>query len=323
MSNESDDDLPFRGEIRLARLRRVSHGLGLVKKPDLSNDEEWRRDLRAYLLVLPPGAAFTHLTGARLLGWQLPRLPDQVPVFAAVTGSASRPRRHGLICSRLVERGEPVRRHGLPVERGEEILLRAARDLGLLDLLILLESALQLGHVDHDRMTALLASRRPGVRMLREAWRVATGKSHSAGETVLQAFHRAMDVPFRPQAEVHDGDGYLVAQADLHVLGTNYLHEYDGEHHRRRDQQRVDLRRDRGLTASSYVRKGFVLDDLLNHPVVVMHEIDNALGRPHDLGRLRRWRKLVENSLYSDAGRARIMNRWRRAGGLRDWSGSA
>ncbi|WP_028644286.1 hypothetical protein [Nocardioides sp. URHA0020] len=323
MTRDTEDDPPFRGEIRLVGIRRVSHGLGVPKRPGLSEDQEWRRDLRAYRLVLPPDAVFTHLTGARLLGWQLPRLPDAVPVFAAVTGDARRPRRHGLICSRLVERHPPTWRYGLPVDSAEEILLRASRDLGLLDVLILLESALRLGHIDHARMTILLASGRPGVRMLREAWRRATGKSDSGGETVLQAFHVVMDVPFRPQAEVRDGDGRLIATADIHVLGTSYLHEYDGEHHRRKDQQKVDLRRERGIAASSYVRKGFVLDDLLNHAVVVMHEIDTALDRPHDLGRVRRWRRMVDNSMYSEVGRSRVMNRWRRLGGIVDWSGSA
>jgi hypothetical protein len=320
---QAGSGVALRGEIRLATLRRVSHGLGVVKRAGLSDEEEWHRDLRAYQMVLPPGSVFTHLTGARLLGWQLPKLPEQVPVFAAVTGDEARPRRHGLICSRLVERDSPLSRHGLPVENPPDILLRAARDLSLLDLMILLESALHLGHVDRDRMEALLASRRPGVRMLREAWRRCTGASHSGGETVLQAFHYVMEVPFQPQFELYDEHGQLVAQADLLVSGTNQLHEYDGEHHRRKDQQKVDLRRERGIAAASYVRKGFVLDDLLNHPVVVMHEIDNALERPHDLDRLRRWRRLVENSLYSDAGRSRVMNRWRRLGGIHDWSGSA
>jgi hypothetical protein len=151
MNEDTDGDPPFRGEIRLVTLRRVSHGLGVWKKRDLSPEEEWLRDLKAYLLVLPPGAVFTHLTGARLLGWQLPRLPEQVPVFAAVTGDATRPRRAGLICSRLVVRHPPASRCGLPVECAEEILLRAARDLGLLDLMILLESAVRLGHVDRNR----------------------------------------------------------------------------------------------------------------------------------------------------------------------------
>ncbi len=320
---EEEEEPPVRGEIRLTSLRRVSHGLGLVKKPDLTAEQEWHRELRAYQLVLPPGAVFTHVTGARLLRWQLPKLPEQVPVFAAVTGDAARPRRHGLICSRLVERGASTSRHGLPVDSPEEILLRAARDLALLDLMIMLESALRLHHINRHRMARLLGSGRPGVRMLREAWRRSTGKSDSAGETLLQAFHVAMDVPFRPQAEIHNDNGQLIATADLHVLGTNFLHEYDGEHHRRKDQQKTDLRRERGLADSSYVRKGFVLDDLLNHPVVVMHEIDKALGRPHDLGRLRRWRSLVDNSLYSERGRERVMNRWRRLSGIVDWSGSA
>ena len=87
--------------------------------------------------------------------------------------------------------------------------------------------------------------------------------------------------------------GSSIARADLHVLGTPFVHEYDGEHHRRRTQQKVDLRRD-AAGGSSYVRKGFVLDDLLNHPAVVMHEIDNALGRPTTSDRLRRWKRLVE-----------------------------
>lgn len=322
MNDEADADAPFRGEIRLVSQRRVSHGLGVRKRDDLTSDQEFHRDLRAFLLVLPPGAVFTHLTGAQLLGWQLPNLPEQVPIFAAVAGSGPRPRRPGLICSRRVCKPEPVYLDGLPVDRAEDILLRAARELGLLDLMILLESALHLGHVDHDRMVEVLQSRRPGVRMLREAWRRATGKSESAGETVLQGFHTAMDVPFEPQAVLCDDDGLVIATADIHVLGTPFLHEYDGAHHRRKEQQKVDLRRERGLAGSSYIRKGFTLDDLLNHPVVVMHEIDKALGRPHSLQRLRRWRRLVDNSMYSEAGRERMMSRWRRLNGIVDWSGS-
>lgn len=54
-----------------------------------------------------------------------------------------------------------------------------------------------------------------------------------------------------------------------------------------------------------------------------MHEVDRALSRPHHVGRLSIWRGLVENSLYSAAGRERILNRWRRANGLIDWTGSA
>ncbi|WP_028638282.1 hypothetical protein [Nocardioides sp. URHA0032] len=319
----TDDDKPFRGEVRLAGHRRVSHGLGRPLRSGLTDEEEFVRDLEAYLLVLPKSAVFTHLTGAQLLGWQLPRLPEHVPVFVAVDLDDPRPRRHGLICSRLVRERRPVKRARLPVEAPEEILLRAARDLGLIDLVVLIDSALRVGDLDPDRMTNLLASGRPGVRMLREAWRRATGKSDSGGESVLQQFHVVMDIPFVPQAEIRDEAGRLLAQADLLVEGTTFLHEYDGAHHRGRDQHRIDLRRERGLTGSPYVRRGFVLDDLVNHPGATMHELDRALGRTHDVRRLRRWRALVDNSMYSATGRERMMNRWRRQDGIIDWSKSA
>lgn len=260
------DDRPIRGEIRLAGVRRVNHGLGVIKRPGLTPDQELRRDLAAYLLVLPERAVFTHITGAWLLGWHLPHLPDQVPVFAAVAGDANRPRRQGLICSRLVGGREPTLRFGLPVDRPEEILLRAARDLALLDLLIMLESALARGDIDPKRMEQLLESRRPGVRTLREAWGRATGRCESPGETLLQQFHRVMGIPFEPQAIVHDDDGALVGVVDLRVSGTRFIHEYDGGHHRSKSQQRADLRRLRALADADYIRRGYTLDDLLNHP---------------------------------------------------------
>jgi hypothetical protein len=321
--DKRDDDLPIRGEVRLAGHKRISHGLSVRLRDDLTEDQEFVRELKAYQLVLPKSAVFTHLTAARLLGWQLPRLPEQVPVFAAVDLNDPRPRRHGLICSRLVRKRRRFTRFGLPIEEPEEILLRAARDLSLLDLIVLVESALRKGDVDRDRMETLLASRRPGVRMLREAWRRATGRSESAGETVLQQFHVVAEVAFTPQAEIRDADGRLLARADLLIDGTTFLHEYDGAHHRDPRQHRVDLRRERALTGTPYVRRGFVLDDLVNHPAVVMHEIDRALGRPHNARRLERWRALLDNSMFSERGRERMMNRWRRQNGIIDWSRTA
>lgn len=315
-----DSDLPIRGHIRRTGFRRVSHGLFLPTREDADDDAEFRRDLRAWLLVLPKGAAFTHVTAARLLGWQLPQLPEQVPVFASVSQADERPRRPGLICSRLVHRSPPVLVGGLPVEPAHEVLLRAARDLGLIDLLILLDSARRLGHVDEAAMKELLASRRPGVRNLRQAWALSSAKAESAGETLLRVFDHALDVQVEPQVELFDHAGNPVGVADLLVVGTRSLHEYDGAHHRDGSQHRTDLRRERALSRAEYRRRGFTLDDLLNHAAVVMHEIDRDLDRPHSMARLARWRRLVGNSLYSEAGRRRVMNRWQRAMGVTEWS---
>lgn len=320
--SESPNHAPIRGEIRQVGFRRVSHGLFLPVRAGLDEDQEFRRDLEAWLLVLPAEAVFTHVTAARLVGWQLPSLPDEVPVFAAVAGDASRPRRPGLICSRLVRAHEPGD-VGLPIDRPEEILLRAARDLGLLDLVIMVDSARRLGNIDHGRMMAILASGRPGVRILREAWNLSSNRAESGPETVLRIFHTAIGVEVEPQPVLTDAHGRVVGRADLLVTGTNRLHEYDGAGHRDRTQHRTDLRRERGLAGSDYERRGFTLDDLLNHAFVVMHEIDRDLGRAHKLARLTRWRRLVENSMYSDVGRQRVLNRWRRLMGVTDWSRTA
>src|SRR4051812_41777535 len=77
----------IRGEVRLAGHRRVSHGLFLPLRAGLSDEAEFVRDLRAWQRVLPEGSVFTHVTGARLRGWVLPKLPEHVPVFAAVEGN--------------------------------------------------------------------------------------------------------------------------------------------------------------------------------------------------------------------------------------------
>jgi len=117
MLKEKDSDEPIRGHIRCKGFRRVSHGLFMRELEGLAPDEEFCRDLRALLVVLPAGARFTHLTGARLRGWVLPKLPEQLPVFAAVDGDSARPRRTGLICSRLRRTAtKDERRQGLPVD---------------------------------------------------------------------------------------------------------------------------------------------------------------------------------------------------------------
>jgi len=319
-----DKDEPIRGEVRSIGFRRVSHGLYLEDRPGLQEDDEFRRELRAWRLLLPSEAVFTHVTGARLRGWRLPALPEQVPVFAAVHDRTSVPRRPGLICSRLVapaddKSSEPCERDELLTDAPEEILLRCARDLGHVDLTVMMDSALAQGDLDVKRLERLLASRRPGVRALRRAYEASDHRAESGGATLLRLFHRALDVAVEPQVDLCSEDGTFLGRADLLVIGSHHVHEYDGAAHRGKDRHRADLRRERRLAGTSYVRRGFTMDDLVNHPGTTMHRIDAALSRPHEPERLRRWRRMVEGSLYSELGRARLLNRWRRQMGVVDW----
>lgn len=311
----------IRGNARQAGLLRISHGLAVEDTASPDPHEELRRQLRAWQLVLPEDAVFTHVTGACLRRWQLPALPDDVPVFASTT-TDRRPRRPGLVCSRLVRPGPEVLGE-LTTDAPEEVLLRSARDLGVLDVLVMMDSARRCGDIDRLRMEALLESGRPGVATLRKAWGMSSHKAHSGPETLLRVFHWALDIPVEPQAVLHDGAGNVVGQADLLVVGTRRLHEYDGAHHREPHQQKTDLRRTRGLSQTGYDRRGFTLDDLLNHSLVLMHELDRDLERPHRMSRIRRWRALVDDSLYSQAGRTRVLNRWWRSMGRPDWSQTA
>jgi len=306
-----------RGEVRRAGHRRVSFGLYRSE----THGDEWSeliKDLQAFRLVLPEGAAFTHVTGARLRGWDLPHLPSQVPVFASVAGNVSRPRRPGLMVSRLTSDAPHELRHGLPVAAAEEIILRASRDLGILDIAIMLTSALRMGDIDPQRMEGIVASRRPGVRRVRAAWHLTDQRCESSGEVLLKTFHDVCDVPVEPQVELFDDSGLSLGRADLLLTDTRSVHEYDGAHHRDKQQHRTDLRRERGFSPH-YERRGFTLDDLVNHPLTVMHELDRLLDRPHHLRRIRHWRSLVNSSCYCEESRERLHMRWQRLTGCVEW----
>jgi very-short-patch-repair endonuclease len=183
----------------------------------------------------------------------------------------------------------------------------------------MVDSALALGDLDVERLEALLGSGRPGVRALRKAFEASDRKAESAGATVLRLFHLALEIAVESQVDLYGPDGAFVCRADLLVVGTREVHEYDGAGHRGKDRHRADLRRERRLAGASYRRRGFTLDDLVNHPGVAMHEIDAALHRAHEPERLRGWRRMIEGSLYSEAGRSRVLNRWRREMGVVDW----
>ncbi|WP_299055004.1 hypothetical protein [uncultured Nocardioides sp.] len=309
----STDPAPVRGNIRSPRFRRVSHGLfvPVLEAPD--ERREWLRDLGAWLLVLPGSGRFTGLTGARLAGWQLPPVSrDWVPVFAAVAAPDPTVRRVGLVTSqhRRAKDDQPWMLEGLPVDHPAEVLLRCARDLDLLDLVVLVESALRKRHVTRQALDAITATRRPGVRLLRQAVALAEPASESPMETLLRLFLWCADVPVLVQSPILNTDGREVGRADLRVRGTDLILEYDGGVHREPAQQAADLRRERLLADLALPRRAYTLPELLDRPVVVMAELDRLLGRTTHLRRLQLWRSLVAHSAYTPAGRARLRSRW-------------
>jgi hypothetical protein len=140
---------------------------------------------------------------------------------------------------------------------------------------------------------------------------------------MLRLFHAAADIEVVPQANLYDAAGRWVARADLWVPGTPFVHEYDGRHHDRASQRAPDLRRLRQLSDAQFIRRGYVADDMLNHPAAMMQEMDRELGRGHRPAHVARWRRWVAESSYSEAGRRRLQNRWLRRTTPIDWSQTA
>jgi hypothetical protein len=158
----------------------------------------------------------------------------------------------------------PHRRRTSSADNAGEAMLAVARDLGVLDLVLMGDSALRLGHGTIDELAEAAARRRRGAPMLRRIIRMLDQRSESPWESVMRVLHRAADIPVEPQHEVFDHWGRFVARGDLWIVGTNRLHEFDGGGHREADIQRSDLTRDRRLIEANWQRFGFTKAQLLN-----------------------------------------------------------
>ncbi|SEQ06023.1 hypothetical protein [Microlunatus flavus] len=193
-------------------------------------------------MVLPAASAFTHLTAAEQYGWWLPSSPAH-PVFAAMRRCDPRPRRPGLLVCRHPRSFGFTLRDGIRLTTPAETILAATRDLGVLDLVVLGDSALRLGHVTTTELAIVAGQRRRGAPLLREVVPLLDKRSESTWESIMRVLHGAADIPVEPQHPVHDDDGRFLARADFSVVGTRRLHEYNGSDHRTPEVQDADLRR--------------------------------------------------------------------------------
>jgi very-short-patch-repair endonuclease len=297
---------PFRGRTRQRQWEQLSRGIYVPRASPL------RELLHGWQLVLPKSAAFTSLTAAEVSGWWLPEAIPH-PVFAAVPIGERYPERTGLLVCRH-PRPVPVETvDGLRITTGAETLLAAARDLGLLDLVILGDSALRCGHCTMEDLRATAAQRRRGAPRLRAVLPLLDARSESPWESVMRVLHLAAEIDVEPQKKIYDAHGRFVARADLWLVGTRRIHEYDGGVHRDRQVHRSDLSRDRRLVEIDWQRMGFTSTQLLHEGASIIASADRLVGRRWDPRRLARWEALLDASLFRPAGRARALRHWDRA----------
>jgi very-short-patch-repair endonuclease len=297
---------PFRGRTRQRQWKQLSRGLYVPHTSELSDL------LRGWELVLPQCAAFTSLTAAELSGWWLPEVVPH-PVFAAIPIGERYPERKGLLVCRHPRPVPAVSVKGFRFTKGAETLLAAARDLGVLDLVILGDSALRRGDCTMEELQATAAQQRRGAPRLRAVLPLLDERSESPWESVMRVLHLAAGIDVEPQKKIFDQWGRFIARADLWLVGTRRIHEYDGDKHRERQTHRNDLARDRRLVEIDWQRIGFTSTQLLNEGASIIAGVDRLLGRRWDPGRLARWEALLDDSLFRPAGRARAHRHWQRA----------
>jgi hypothetical protein len=283
---------------------RLSHGIWMheAARDDLE-------DLRSWQAALPPPVLFTHLTAARIRGWWTP--PGiRHPIFATMQERVPRPRRAGLLPSRHPHPLPVDEVDGLWVTAPAETILEAARDLGVLDLVVLGDCALRRGEVTIAELERTAAQRRRGAPLLRRVIGMLDARSESPWESIMRVLHLAAEIPVTPQFTVRDPAGAFVARADLRIVGTRRLHEYDGAVHRDGPEHVRDLARDRRLLRAGWDRAGYTRVDLLADPTPIVFDADRALGRRFEPYRVEAWKLLVNDSLHGRRGRARALNRW-------------
>lgn len=202
---------------------------------------------------------------------------------------------------------------GVRVTTAAETLLAAARDLGVLDLVLMGDSALRAGDVTIAELRLAAGRRRRGAPLLRRVIPLLDARSESPWESIMRTLHLAAEIPVEPQHEVRDAAGRFLARADLWIVGTRRLHEYDGAVHRDPQTHENDLSRDRALSSNAWTRHGFTSAHLLRDGVSIVRDADTLLGRSWDATRLIEWERLLDESMLRRPGRARALRHWRTA----------
>ncbi|CUR60078.1 hypothetical protein NOCA120067 [metagenome] len=278
--------------------------------PEADDPLFWdEHDLAGWQLLMTDDGCFTGLTALEVIGIPLPPLPDRCPVFMALAKDDPRPMREGVHTSRHIRPVAYVVMRGLRVATVPEALAAAGRWVGLVDLVAMVDAALYLELVTFDELEEMSTSRRPGGRRLRAALVLVDARAESLWESLLRLLHVVCDIEVEPQWCLVDETGVLVAKADLWLVGTAALHEYDGDEHEKAPRRVVDRRRDRRVDEQGFVRRGYTAGDVIHRAVSILEDADRSLGRPHDPTRIRAWHDLLKDSLFTPAGRAAFLQR--------------
>ena len=230
---------------------------------------------RALIDVLPPAAAFSHLTALRLWNVEIPWPHDaDADIHVIVPESATDPQRAGIRTHTHRRPFLPLTElRGLPVVAPEHAWLLMAHALTAPELVVLGDAMLRrVGSVTTERRLHEAVARCPprirGVRRLREALPLLRAGTDSSMETRTRMIlvDAGLACPEVNQ-DVHDDAGAFLARPDMIYRSQRVAIEYDGDGHRTdKAQWRRDVARRQALEAAGWRVITATADDVLRHP---------------------------------------------------------
>jgi len=236
---------------------------------------------QAILLTMPPSAAFSHETAARLLALPLPRrliAPGRVHVTTPTGVRARRGRRIVGHERNLPADAVEVLR-GVPVTTPARTFCDLAGALTLAELVALGDAAARMCGSEALRRAAEAVPRGRGPAKLGRAIELVDPGAESPKESELRVLLVEEGLgTLETNFELFDDEGRFVARVDLALTALRIAIEYEGDHHRDKEQWRRDLARRRRIEALGWVYIPVTQADL-DDPRRLLADVRAAIAR--------------------------------------------
>jgi hypothetical protein len=231
---------------------------------------------RAFSLVLPPDAAFSHRTAAALLG--APITPPTAP-HVALTPRRVLPQWTDLaVHSRRLQPQDVVEHLGLRLTSGAQTFLDLAPSMWPDELVAVGDALLRAGHMSPESLTDRLAraDRVRGVVRARACAPLLSSKAMSRPESLIRYWVTTSDLPRpQPQIPIRDRWGVVRTHADLGFEEWRVALEYEGRQHADDDQFGRDVDRYSLMAADGWLTLRFAKRHL--NPAVVLDRTRRTL----------------------------------------------